>query len=158
MFVGASLEGINTYKGDFYEVWQVSDEVFKKMCKMTDEEFNSVCQNGWWRNSDGSALGTPTVKFTINGKEITAWDGEERKNFREDVCSEYCDDFGKECDSKEEDRLCCCGEREYNSLTEYLSEEMGVSAERNVCACAVDLAKYNHMSMGELFRKFEPIK
>ena len=28
-----------TYAGKQYEVWKVSDELFKKMCDMTEEEF-----------------------------------------------------------------------------------------------------------------------
>lgn len=43
----------------------------------------------------------------------------------------------------------------YESLLEYLCENIGASQPRNVCALAVDLAKYNNMTMGELFTKYE---
>ena len=45
--------------------------------------------------------------------------------------------------------------REYKNLSEYLTEELGASQPRNVCALAVDLAKANGMSMAKLFEVFE---
>ena len=42
----------------------------------------------------------------------------------------------------------------YSNLSEYLCECVGVSLPKNVCACAMDLAKYNNMSMAELFEKY----
>lgn len=37
-----------TYVGRNYEVWEVSDELLKKMCNMTEEEFVSVAgENAW---------------------------------------------------------------------------------------------------------------
>lgn len=44
---------------------------------------------------------------------------------------------------------------EYENLSDYLCNCIRVSQPRNVCACAVDLAKYNDMTMGELFEKYE---
>lgn len=38
---------------------------------------------------------------------------------------------------------------------EYLCEHVGASLPRNVVACAMDLAKYNNMSMAELFQNYE---
>lgn len=46
-------------------------------------------------------------------------------------------------------------ENKYNCLTEYLSEEIGVSQPRNVCALCVDLAHINNMKMSELFCKYQ---
>ena len=40
-------------------------------------------------------------------------------------------------------------------LTDYLCDVVGASQPKNVCAVAVDLAKYNNMTMGELFAKYE---
>ena len=45
--------------------------------------------------------------------------------------------------------------KEFQNLTEYLCDCVGASTEKNVCACAVDLAKYNGMTMAELFAKYE---
>lgn len=66
----------------------------------------------------------------------------------------------------------CCGKRinltpwnkeiskdiNYQSLSEYLCEFIGASMPRNVVACAIDLAKFNHLTIGELFKKYEPVE
>ena len=46
----------------------------------------------------------------------------------------------------------------YSSLTEYLCEFIGASMPKNVVACAMDLAKFNHLLMGELCGKYEPVE
>ena len=104
-----------TYAGNRYEVWEVSDELFEKMCNMSEEEFVEIAgEDAWWRQSYGSNLGYPEETTIVNGDEI-----------------------------------------EYENLSEYLCECIGVSQPRNVCACAMDLAKYNDMTMGELFEEYE---
>lgn len=104
-----------TYAGNRYEVWEVSDDLFEKMCNMSEEEFVEIAgEDAWWRQSYGSNLGYPEETTIVNGNEI-----------------------------------------EYENLSEYLCECIGVSQPRNVCACAMDLAKYNDMTMGELFEEYE---
>lgn len=126
-----------TYAGNRYEVWEVSDELFKKMCDMSEEEFVDIAsEDAWWRQADGSVLGYPDDEILINGKKIKCWSKEEALYGSCYVHGHY--------DLKE-----------YGSLSSYLSCEIGVSQPKNVCACAMDLAKYNDMSMGELFNKYE---
>lgn len=36
----------------------------------------------------------------------------------------------------------------------YLCDEIGASTEKNVCACTVDLAQQNNMTLSELFKKY----
>lgn len=43
---------------------------------------------------------------------------------------------------------------QYAKLTDYLCYGIGASQSKNVCACCVDLAKYNDMTMAELFEKY----
>lgn len=118
-----------TYAGNRYEVWEVSDELFKKMCDMTEEEFAELAgEDAWWRQSYGSNLGYPDAEFEVNGKYLTGWDS-----------LIYSSKIGNK----------------YENLSEYLCDRIGVSQPRNVCACAIDLAKYNDMTMGELFEKYE---
>lgn len=116
-----------TYAGDRYEVWEVSDELFVKICDMSEEVFVEIAgEDAWWRNSDGSILGVPDTKFTINGEDMIGWNTKgEYENFQ------------------------------YANLSGYLCYGVGASQPKNVCACAMDLAKYNNMSMGELFEKYE---
>lgn len=121
-----------TYANDRYEIWSVSDELFNRMCDMSEEEFVELSGNeAWWRSSEGSVLGIPDTKVYINGKEMLGW---------------Y-----KPWDEYEDDKI----EIYACSLTDYLCDFIGASQPRNVCALAVDLAKYNKMTMAELFRKYE---
>lgn len=116
-----------TYAGNRYEVWEISDDLFKKICDMSEDEFVKLAgDDAWWRSCDGSVLGVPDVKYKINGKEMIGWDTEREW--------EHC---------------------RYNNLIEYLCIGMRASTEKNVCACATDLAKYNNMTMGQLFREYE---
>lgn len=118
-----------TYAGNRYEVWEVSDELHKKMCDMSEEEFIELAgEDAWWRSSSGSVLGVPDTVFEINGSDLVVWDSpiyESKKG------------------------------KKYENLSDYLCNCVGVSQPRNVCACAMDLAKYNNMTMGELFQKYE---
>lgn len=121
-----------TYAGERYEVWSVSDELFEKMCNMIEENFVELAgEDGWWRQSDGCNLGRPYEKNTVNGHKLISW--------------------SKGYFYAEESRR----SRKYESLSDYLCNVVGCSQPRNVCACAMTLAKYNGMTMGELFGKFE---
>ena len=117
-----------TYKGNKYEVWELSDELFDKMCDMAEEEFSELANDyAWWVSSKGSSLCIPDKEFTVNGKYLLAWDSPIYEN------NMY----------------------EYHNLSEYLYDCIGYSQPRNVCALAIDLAKYNNMTMAELFEKYE---
>lgn len=118
-----------TYAGDRYEVWKVSDELFQKICDMSEEEFVELAgEDTWWRQSHGSNLGYPNAEFEVNGKYLNGWDS-----------PIYSSKIGQK----------------YDDLSDYLCNCVGVSQPRNVCACAMDLSKYNDMTMGELFEKYE---
>lgn len=132
-FDNTSFEGKCTYKGKEYEVWEVSDEVFESMCNMNDEEFEKLCPDGMWRSAEGSNMEKPDITVHINGNEMLGWAGDPWEEDEED------DEF----------------EIYASSLTNYLCDVIGASQPRNVCALAVDLAKYNNMTIGELFTKYE---
>ena len=44
---------------------------------------------------------------------------------------------------------------EYDTLLDYMCDEIGASQPRNVCALAVDLARANGISMAELFSIYQ---
>lgn len=72
-----------TYAGNRYEVWEVSDELFKRMSDMSEEEFVKLAgEDAWWRFSEGSNLGIPYRDYVINEKEIIAWDNNYRQELR----------------------------------------------------------------------------
>jgi hypothetical protein len=122
-----------TYAGDKYEVWEVSDDLFKKMCDMSEEEFIEIAgEDAWWRSAKGSVMGIPDMKIHIKGYELLGWD--------------------KFWEHDESDNV---SEYDFRSLTSYLCDVCGASQPKNICALAMDLAKYNNMTMGELFSKYE---
>ena len=133
LFDNTSLTGKKTYSGELYEIWDVSGEDFKSMCDMSDEEFEKLCPEGMWRSADGSNMGFTNAKAIVNEKHIICWD----KDYY--LPDEY------------EDELC----NEFESLLEYFCDCLGASQPKNICALAVDLARYNNMTMGELFTKYE---
>lgn len=114
-----------TYTGNKYEVWEVSEELFNKICDMSEKEFVEIAgDDAWWRQCESSVLGVPDTYFEVNGECLLGWDR-----------------WG-------------CESTIYTNLSEYLCDCVGVSTGKNVCACAMDLAKYNNMTMAELFEKY----
>ena len=133
-FFDNEINGNCTYKGDRYEVWEVTNEMFDIMCDMSEELFVELAgEDAWWRSAEGCNLGTPDTIIHINGHKLLGWSGEPWEDDEED------DEF----------------EIYASNLSNYLCDVIGISQPRNVCAVAVDLAKYNSMTMGELFTECE---
>lgn len=119
-----------TYAGNSnrinYEVWEVSDELFKTISSLSEGEFTSLAgDDAWWCSSEGSVLGYPDSKFLVNGKGLICWNRG------------------------------LCSRNEFTCLTEYLCDNIGASLPKNICACAVDLAKHNDLKLSELFSIYE---
>lgn len=115
---------------EIYQVWELSDEDFEKICNLTEKDWKDDW--GWWRSAEGSNLCNPISRFNINHHYMKAWDGVNRETSSRDHWS-----------------------REYNNLLEYFCDEIGASMEKHICALAVDLARINGITMGELFRKYQ---
>lgn len=121
-----------TYAGNSYEVWEVSDELFKQMCDMSEEKFVELAgEEAFWRHSEGSNLGAPYEKNTVNGHKMISWS----KGYLR------CEESRRS--------------KKYESLSEYLCDCVGASTPKNVCALSATLAKANGVTMGELFEKYE---
>lgn len=142
----------NSYAGELYEVWEVSDADYDKLCDVPDEAWQSDW--GWWRCATGSILGAADSEFIINGQKIKAWDGAFRQAFFNDYCSGCTDFKNKDCRGCHEDDDPCIRKREYKNLFDYSCQELGASTERNFCAICIDLAAQNGMKMWELFEKY----
>ena len=153
-----SVGAVKTYSGDIgywpnFEVWEMSEEDYKKICGLTDEEYEKLAsEDSWWRCANGSNMGVPTYEFVINGEKIIAWYDDYRdKDLIEDFELDVAN--GEDAGTLEE-YLATWHPTKYEDLLEYFCEELGASTERNVCALATDLAKYNNITMAELFRKY----
>ena len=81
------IDAVRTYKGKekpYYEVWELSKDDLKKLEYTTEWED----EWGWWRYAKGSDMGTPFDFFTVNGKELIAWEGTKREDLRDDWADE----------------------------------------------------------------------
>lgn len=132
-----------------YEVYEISQSDMKKLEEVFEMPFGS-----WWRYARGCNLGTPFDFFTINGKELIAWGGPRRDDLR--------DWWDREPDEEKAAYHYSFSEYEkdtmpykYETLTEYMCDEIGASTETNVCALAVDLARANGLTMARLFELYE---
>jgi hypothetical protein len=123
------LNARKTYDNGEYQVWEIDNADHGRICKFTDKEWHDDW--GWWRSAIGSNLGSVNARYIINHHYINAWDGYSRTSGN---------------------RL---WNRQYNHFLQYFRDELGVSAESNVCAVSVDLAIQNNMTMTELFAKFQ---
>ena len=159
IFIILGINPKETFSGSIgyqpnFKVWEVNDAEFNSLCEITDEQFEQWSEEGaWWRQSDGSVMGTPCYDFVINGQPIVAW----RDHRWEDRYREDWESMSEEEKSEYEDVDDYCDTwmtTEYEDILEYFCEELGASTERNVCALATDLAKYNNMTLAELFRKY----
>lgn len=148
------IEATRTYKGSdkpYYQVWELSKDDLRKL------EYHEEWKDewGWWRYAKGSNMGTPFDFFTINGKELIAWENQyKRMDLRDDWEEEPDDEKAAYHYSFKEYVAVHCP-NEYDSLTEYMGEELQASNGTNVCALAVDLARANGMTMAKLFEIYE---
>nr|DAZ45249.1 MAG TPA: hypothetical protein [Caudoviricetes sp.] len=124
-----------TFRNNRYEVWEVPDKLFEDISNMSEEDFEKFAgEDAWWRSSNGSVLySLDKGEITINNQKMIGWI---KKPWNEEISTDI----------------------KYSSLTEYLCEFIGASTPLNVVACAMDLAKFNHLIMGGLFKKYEPVE
>ncbi|PFN12763.1 hypothetical protein [Bacillus cereus] len=117
----------------YYQVYELSDKEFEKLSVlcMNEDDNDEHWKNGGWRWCKGSNQPIPTEKAEVNHQELVCW--VETLNDGEDT---YRNDW-------------------HVNLLEYLDIEMGCSSFKNVCAVTKDLAKYNNMTMTELFQKYQ---
>lgn len=137
------INAIRTYqakgeKVEFAQVWEMNQREFARLCAISDKEWDKKFEAAWFRQANGSVLAFVERRYNIHGHYLMAWDGEHRKEEKE---------------LPVDDRMEL--PRKYDSLTEYLSEEIGASQPRNVAALAIDLANQNNIKLSELFKKYQ---
>ncbi|ALA13077.1 hypothetical protein TSARBOMBA_206 [Bacillus phage TsarBomba] len=127
-FKRLGISPMRTYGGAHttYKVYQMTDEEFEILKVDAKDNNPDHWKHGGWRWSTGSNAGDPDIALTVNGHKLFCWSRDEDR-----------EDYG------------------YGGLLSYLSNVMGCSAFRNVCALTMDLARHNNMTLGELFTKYE---
>ena len=156
-----SVAATKSYSGNIgywpnFEVWEMSEEDYEKICETTEKEYELLAaDDSWWRGADGSNMGVPAHEFTINGEKIVAWyDDYIDKDLTEDFWHDVANGDETDADGNLERYIAELHTTDYRDLLEYFCGELGASTGRNVCALATDLAKYNNITMAELFRKY----
>lgn len=158
-FKNAKIQGLITYSGNIgywphFEVWEIQERDYDRMCDMTDEEFERLAtKDSWWRGSEGSNRGAVNEEFIINGLPLVAWRDEDRVGDYEDEWNDMDEEEQSEYENFEA-FLNTWLTKEYPHLLEYFCNELGASTGRNICALAADLAKYNNITMAELFKRY----
>lgn len=132
-----------------YEVYEISHSDMKKL-----EDIFEMPYGSWWRYARGSNMGTPFDIFTINGKELMVWNGSSYDSLLEDWNNEPDEEKAAYHYSFREYEEAMAYYK-YDTLTDYMCFELGVSTESNVCALAVDLARANRLTMAKLFELYE---
>ena len=153
-FKELGIKATRTYKGKekpHYEVWELSKDDLKKL-EYTEEWKDEW---GWWRYAKGSNQGTPFDFFTVNGKELIAWENHHKREDLRDVWDDESDDEKAAYHYSFSEYVKVHCPNEYNTLLEYIGEELHASTGTNVCALAVDLARANGMTMAKLFETYE---
>ena len=148
--------GINakrTYKSShepYYEIWDID----KKDLKVLEETTEWGEDWGWWRFAKGSNLGTAADFFTVNGQFMIGWNGSSRDDLREQWSNETSEEKAAYNYSftKYEEQM---KPRTYDTLLDYMCNEIGVSMESNIIALAVDLARANGKTVANLFKIYE---
>lgn len=133
-----------------YEVWEIEKKDLEKLEETVEWDENW----GFWRFCKGSNMGSAYEVFTVNGHELIAWSGRRRDN----LIDEWNDEPSSEKEAyhysyKEYEKAIM--PHEYDSLLDYFGKELEISTEKNICALSVDLARYNGMSMAQLFKTYE---
>lgn len=128
-----------TYLDEKTQVWELDEEQYKLLDNVPESEYEAF--NCWWRYSNGSNLKDSIHDYLINGIKLKAFDNDYQ---REQDRIEYQDEDDEE--PYEESR-------EYNSLFDYINQEIGASTEKNVTAIVIHIAQLNEMKLSELMNK-----
>lgn len=134
-----------------YQVWRLSRKSYNKMLDIPGDDWEEGW--GWWRWAKGSNLFPDLTEFTVHEQPLLGFIGYKRQQWMEE-CEDCLDYHHGDCPADPEDIDECYGPRVFKDLCDYVWNEVGATSERNFTAVCVDLAKYNKITLGELFRKY----
>lgn len=104
-----------------------------------------------------SDIPVPNETYKINGIDILAWDGKEREQYYINSCENECSDMMVGyCRGTDKDIEDCLRPRRYDDLMYYFNFELKMyelKEDCDMCKYIFALAKYNNMSILDLFKK-----
>lgn len=121
-----AIDGVCTYRGDDFCIYELSEESFQQLEDIPEDEFDDCYPEVWYRFVEGATgLGAPIGRAIVNDRLLFGFPD---KN----------------------------GNTEFDCLTDYMIRSVGVGmSETNVAAVSAELAKINGISQAELWRTFE---
>lgn len=140
------IKAKRAFKGSSYEVWQLEEDEYKKLCGVEDNDWKVAW--GWWRYASGTNIDDePCAYLKIGKKTIRAWYSDWKLREFIDWCRE--DDEESEHDAR--DYYNEFFDQSFSGLCDYCIRMWGASLERNVTAITVGLAALNGMTLAELW-------
>lgn len=143
-FQALKIKAERKHKGARFEVWELSEAEYKRLCNIPDEDWKDEAF-GWWRWGECILEGSPLYPFTVNGSKMLGYldmDAIADLNKGEDPEDMVDETYYTGC--------------QYKSFTEWLSSVMGLSAERHIACVAISLAKANGLSLAGFIKQYEP--
>lgn len=114
---------------DSLQVWEINDTDFNNLLVVSDD--NWKVEYGWWRTGRSIYEGTADTEYTVNGNKMSG--------YTNDNVDEYSLD-----------------EYKYDSYTDWLSNVMSLSTEKNISIHAYSLASDNNMTLTEFMNTYQP--
>jgi hypothetical protein len=126
-----------TYKGERFEVWKLSKEDFERLCDISDEAWESWCDENeafaWFRAGRSIYEGCDLYEFDVNGEKMLGY-------------------LDRTCKTSVEHFTSC----DYEDFTHYACKVLGHSTEKNITCLATSLADENDMTLAEFMTKYQP--
>lgn len=139
--------GTLKYKGPDFEVWELSETEYDKLCQTTDDEWNN-CHWGWWRYGHSIYEGTSLYRYRVNGEIMLGYiDYDKLALLNSDLLE---DNEFEEFDTS------YFTNREYKDFREWACEVMGHSTETNIACLATSLAKENGVTLAGFMEIYQP--
>lgn len=131
------------------EVWEVSDEDFEALCKITDEEWKDDW--GWWRNGGCIYEGAIEAEFQVNSKRMFGYRDKRIDAAFDDIDADNQDDIDYANGCVEEYK-----NEQFESYIQWLCETQSASTSYNIAYFAFSLAKDNGLTLAEFMTKYQP--
>lgn len=131
------------------EVWEVSDNDFKTMCSLSDDDWKDDW--GWWRNGGCIYEGAIEAEYDVNGKKMFGYRDKRIGAVLEDVDHDDKDDveYAESCVDEYKNQ-------KFASYIQWLYETQSASTSYNIAYFAFSLAKDNGLKLADFMAKFQP--
>lgn len=142
-FQSLEMDAVQKYKGKDYEVWELTDDSYSRLCSLTDKDW--LYEWGWWRWARCIFEGCTLYHYLVNGMTMLGYldeDKLERLNQDEEPDEQLDASFFTD--------------QKYSSFTNWLSETFSLSSEKHIACFAISLADANNLTLAEFMKRYQP--